>query len=113
MDKIRFYADREEYAGNTTIVARIYDVDYNQIDTDLSMIEQGSMTAVFHADYTASLTTKGKYIVDIVLTGTNKTIGQGYFYWDGTKEVTEQTLDEQIRNSRDRVLTRIESVKPL
>lgn len=74
-----------------TIVGRVYGMDGVQVSTDVSMTEVGSL-AIYRGDMPSAAA--GQYIVKFYNTTTLKE--QFRFYWDGTVEVTVQTLNAQI-----------------
>lgn len=94
-NELQFYGDPSSDTG-LTITAKVYDNTGTQTGSDVTCTEVGSL-AIYRGDMpTASA---GKYVVRFFESTTFK--GQGVIYWDGSAEITLNTIDTVIAKASD------------
>jgi hypothetical protein len=89
-DELQYYGDPSSDTG-LTVIARVYDSTGTQVSTDVSCTEVGSL-AIYQGDMPTAAA--GSYGVRFFNSTT--LLGQGVINWDGSAEVTDQTLNTAI-----------------
>lgn len=89
-DELQLYLNPENDAGKT-VVARVYNSAGAQVGSDVTCSEVGSL-AIYQGDMPSAA--RGSYGVRFFEGSTF--LGQGCIDWDGTTEITNETLDAAI-----------------
>jgi hypothetical protein len=94
-DELQYYGDPSSDTG-LTVIARVYDNTGTLVGSDVTTAEVGSL-AIYQGDMPTA--GAGSYAVRF-FNGTTM-LGQGIIQWDGSAEVTEQTLNAQVTALND------------